>query len=128
MNSFTTKQMSDLLYDELTKLGEEVVLSNPDTESIFPCRVIGLILETINKTENATTILKTFQVPVEHWTAKKRNCMDMVVDTDIKMQKYNFIKTNTTPDIYDEITKKYRIITTYEVRYNALTNSFKSIK
>lgn len=134
MNNFTTKDMSDLLYDILSEIKDdgtnktEAVLNTPTTKSKFPCRVIDTPVESINKTENATPILKTFQVTVEHWTSKQRECMEMANKTDIELRNYNLIRTNTNPIIFDEITKKYRLITIYEVRYNSIMNSFEFIR
>ena len=54
--------------------------------------------------------------------------MEMANKTDVELRKKNFVRTNTSPSLFDEITKKYRLITTYEVRYNALTNSFEFIR
>ena len=134
MNDFTTKDMSDLLYDILSEIKDnnksktEIVLEQPTTKSKFPCRVINTPLESTIKTENAVPILKNFQVSIEHWASKQRNCMEMANKTSIELIKRNFIRTNTTPVLLDEITEKYRIIITLEVRYNALTNSFQFIK
>lgn len=134
MYEFTTKDMSDLLYDDLSTIQDiegintEVVLTTPTTESTFPCRVIDTPLESINNTNNATPIRKTFQVSIEHWDNKQRVCMEMASNTDKQLQKRNFTRTNSSPIIFDQITKKYRFITTYEVRYNALTNSFSYIR
>ena len=131
---FTTKDMSDLLYDVLSEIKDykeentEAVLQTPTTQSKFPCRVINTPLESVNKTENAIPLRKTFQVSIEHWTSKQRECMEMANRTDFELRKKNFIRTNTSPILFDEITKKYRLITTYEVRYNALTNSFNFIR
>ena len=131
---FSTKAMSDLLYDDLSVIQEnegintEAVLTTPTTESKFPCRVIENPLESINKTQNGIPILKTFQVSIEHWDNEQRFCMEMANKTDKQLQKRNFIRTNSSPIIFDQITKKYRFITTYEVRYNALTNSFSYIR
>ena len=131
---FSTKDMSDLLYDDLSVIQDnegintEAVLTTPTTESKFPCRVIENPLETINKTQNGIPILKTFQVSIEHWDNEQRLCMEMANKTDKQLQKRNFIRTNSSPIIFDQITKKYRFITTYEVRYNALTNSFSYIR
>ncbi len=131
---FSTKDMSDLLYDDLSIIQDnagintEVVLTTPTTESTFPCRVIDTPLESINNTNNATPIRKTFQVSIEHWDNKQRVCMEMADRTDKQLQKRNFTRTNSSPIIFDQITKKYRFITTYEVRYNALTNSFSYIR
>ncbi len=134
MNDFTVKDMSDLLYDVLSKIKDnekdntETVLQTPTTESIFPCRLINTPIESVMKTENAIPILKTFQVQIEHWTSKQRETMEMANKTDLELRKKNFIRTNTSPILFDEITKKYRFITTYEVRFNALTNSLNFIR
>lgn len=131
---FSTKDMSDLLYDDLSVIQDnegintEAVLTTPTTESKFPCRVIENPLESINKTQNGIPILKTFQVSIEHWDNEQRFCMEMANKTDKQLQKRNFIRTNSSPIIFDQITKKYKFITTYEVRYNALTNSFSYIR
>lgn len=131
---FSTKDMSDLLYDDLSIIQDnagintEVVLTTPTTESTFPCRVIDTPLESINNTNNATPIRKTFQVSIEHWDNEQRFCMEMADRTDKQLQKRNFTRTNSSPIIFDQITKKYRFVTTYEVRWNALTNSFSYIR
>ena len=127
---FSTQDMSDLLYDDLSTIqdneGEttEAVLTTPTTESTFPCRVIETPLESVNKTENGIPIRKTFQVSIEHWGNEQRACMEMANNTDKKLRIRNLIRTNSSPIIFDQITKKYRFVTTYEVRWNALTNSF----
>lgn len=134
IHEFSTKNMSDLLYDDLSTIQDnegtntEVVLTTPTTESTFPCRVIDTPLESINNTNNATPIRKTFQVSIEHWDNKQRVCMEMANNTDKQLQKRNFTRTNSSPIIFDQITKKYRFVTTYEVRWNALTNSFSYIR
>lgn len=134
IHEFSTKDMSDLLYDDLSIIqdneGEntEAVLTTPTTESKFPCRVINTPLESINKSINAIPIRKTFQVSIEHWDNKQRFCMEMANNTDKQLQKRNLTRTNSSPIIFDQITKKYKFITTYEVRWNALTNSFSYIR
>ena len=131
---FSTKDMSDLLYDDLSTIQDiegtntETVLTTPTTESVFPCRVIETPLENINKTQDGIPIRKTFQVSIEHWDNEQRFCMEMADRTDKQLQKRNFIRTNSSPIIFDQITKKYRFITTYEVRYNAITNAFSYIR
>ena len=134
IHEFSTQDMSDLLYDDLSTIqdneGEntEAVLTTPTTESKFPCRVIETPLENTNNSDNGIPIRKTFQVSIEHWDNKQRFCMEMAKNTDKQLQKRNFTRTNSSPIIFDQITKKYRFITTYEVRYNALTNSFSYIR
>lgn len=134
IHEFSTNDMSDLLYDDLSSIQDnkgvntEAVLTTPTTESVFPCRVIETPLESINKTNNGIPILKTFQVSVEHWDNEQRMCMKMANNTDKQLQKRNFTRTNSSPIIFDQITKKYKFITTYEVRWYALTNSFSFIR
>ena len=134
MYEFTTKDMSDLLYDDLSTIQDiegtntETVLTTPTTESVFPCRVIETPLESTNNSNNGIPVRKTFQVSIEHWDNEQRFCMEMADRTDKQLQKRNFIRTNSSPIIFDQITKKYRFITTYEVRYNAITNAFSYIR
>ena len=131
---FSTQDMSDLLYDDLSTIQDnegkntEAVLTTPTTESTFPCRVIETPLASVNKTENGIPIRKTFQVSIEHWDNEQRVCMEMANNTDKKLRTRNLIRTNSSPIIFDQITKKYRFVTTYEVRWNALTNSFSYIR
>lgn len=134
IKEFTTKDMSDLLEADLNsikdngKFNTEVTLENPTTKSKFPCRLIHNPLDSIRKSENAIPILKDFQITIEHWASKQRNCMEMASNTDKVLQKRNMLRINTQPIIYDEITKKHRLITKYEVRYNAIMNSFEFIR
>ncbi len=134
IQEFTIKDMSDLLYDDLSLIKDdnkkktECVLQTPTTESIFPCRLINTPLDSVLKSENATPILKDFQITIEHWSDNQRKCMEMASNTDKVLQKRNMLRTNTQPIMYDEITKKYRLITSYEVRWNGITNSFNFIK
>lgn len=122
------REFSDVVVQVLEVLGDEVVLQNPTTNSVFPCRVIQTPLERIDKSYDRQPIYSTFQILVEHWATKNRDAMYMVSLTDQELYKLNFIKTNTSNVIFDEITKKYRLISTYEVRYNYLTNSFSCTK
>ena len=131
---FTTRDMSDLLEADLNSIKDngksntELTLENPTTKSKFPCRLIHTPLDSIRKSENAIPILKDFQITIEHWASKQRNCMVMASNTDEVLRKRNILRTNTQPIIYDEITKKHRLITKYEVRWSALTNSFNFIR
>lgn len=134
INEFTTQELSDLLYDDLSEIEDEdgtqteVILTQPNTDSVYPCRIIDTPLESINKSDNATPVFKTFQVSIEHWAEKQRDCMDMANNTDLKMRKRNFTRTSSSPVMYDDIVKKYKFITTYEVKYNGLYNSFVYIR
>lgn len=118
-----TKEFSDLIYDKLVELKDEVVLTNPSKESFFPCREMNTPLKSIRK----SNVFATFQISIKHWHEKEREAMTMTDKTDEKLLEYNLVRTNTSPCIYDPILQKYAITTTYEVRYNALTNAFQRI-
>ena len=124
MNELTIKELSDLIYDKLEDIGDELILDNPNTESKFPCRTIHTPLEVVLQTLNAIPIKKRFQVTISHWNDKQRECMEMASITDANLRKYNFTRTNTTAIIRDDIVQKYRLDTSYEVVYNALNHSF----
>lgn len=119
-----TKEFSDLIYDKLAELVDEVILINPNTTSKFPCREMQTPLKSINRTK----AMCTFQISIKHWNNKQRNAMEMTDKTDEKLLEYNLVRTGTSPCIFDEILQKYGITTTYEVRYNALTNAFQRIR
>ncbi len=128
MIELTTRQLSDLISDKLEELEEETSLENPTTESKFPCRTINTPLERILKTRNAIPIAKQFQITISCWNKTQRATMEMATKTDEKLREYNLIRTSTSPITFDRIIQKYRIITTYEVRWNGLTNSFEVIR
>ena len=131
MKEFTIKDMSDLLYDDLSQIKDdnindtEAVLTMPTTESKFPCRLIHTPLDNVIKSKNAIPILKSFQITIEHWSDSQRKCMEMINNTDKILQKRNMLKTNTQPIQYDKITKKYKLKTKSEVKHNGLTKSFR---
>ncbi len=134
MNNFTIKDMTDLLYNILSKIKDnqenetKVVLQTPTTDNIFPIRVINTPIESVIKTQNAIPILKNFQITIEHWAIEQTETMEMSSKTDIELMKKNIIRTNTSQITFDEIIKKYKLTTTYEVRWEGLTNSFICIK
>lgn len=124
INNFTTEQLTKMIYKKLEPLKYKIVLSNPTTESKFPAIVLNTPLESTLKRYNQEVLEKRFQISIECWANKKYKVMQMMEEVSQILIKYNFLKTNTTSDIFDEITQKYRMIMTYEVKYNGLTNSF----
>lgn len=119
-----TKEFSDLIYDKLLEIGDEVVLTNPSKESVFPCREMQTPLKSIKR----TGAYATFQISIKHWNVKSRAAMEMSDKTDTKLLEYNLVRTSASPSIYDSVLQKYAITTTYEVRYNALINAFEMIR
>lgn len=123
ISNFTTEQLTKLIYKILESLKYEVSLSNPTTESKFPLVLINTPLESTINRYNKKVLHKRFQVSIECWADGKYEMLQMMEEVSQIMIKYNFKKTNTTPDIYDDITKEYRMIMTFEVKYDGLTNS-----
>ncbi len=129
VKNITEKDISDLIYDKLSELGQEVVLNTPTSESIYPCRVIQTPLMSIKSREDTIPLFKRIQVTIENWTDTQHGCMDMINITDEKLKELNMLRINPSGIIlFDEITKKYKMIGTYEVNYNALYDAFFCIK
>lgn len=129
MEELTIKQFSDLTYNKLSELEEEVSLSDPTIGSTFPCRIISTPIEVVQKTDRkGVNLLKQFQISISHFGISSNECMEMVSQTDNKLSEYKFVKTNTLQIKYDKETEKYNLVTTYEVCWNALVKSFMSVK
>lgn len=128
MNDISERKFSDIVYEKLEELNYEQTLSNPTTESNFPCIELHTPLKSILKTQNAVSIFSMFQISITCWNTKPRVTMDMVQEVEDKLKELNFIRTNISSAIYDAILQKYGITITFEVRYNSLTNSFHVIK
>lgn len=134
ISEFSAKELSDLIYTILSEIQDDgthatdVVLQTPTTSSKFPCRVINVPLEAVTKTDNAIPVTKSFQVTIENWANLQREAMAMGNNTDNALRGINLIRTNTTQVIFDEVTKKYRLIANYEVTYYGVNNSFEVIR
>ena len=128
MKDLSVLEFSDLTYEKLESLKYKQILTNPTTTSKFPCLELHTPLKSVNKTENAFPIFSTFQISITCWNEKQRQAMKMADEVDKKLQEFNFIRTSTSPAIYDSILQKYGITITFEVRYNSIMNSFDFIK
>ena len=129
MKDLSELELSDLVYEKLENLYKnKPILSNPNTESKFPIIELHTPLKSVNKTENAFPILSTFQISITCWNEKQRQAMKMTDEVSTKLQKLNFIRTNTNPAVYDPILQKYGIKVTFEVRYNSIATSFNFIR
>ena len=134
ISEFSAKELSDLIYTMLSEIKDDgtnktdVVLQTPTTSSKFPCRVINVPLEQVTKTDNAIPITKRFQVTIEHWGKLQREIMEMGNRTDSVLRGINLIRTTTMQVMFDEVTKKYRLIATYELTYYGVNNSFEVIR
>lgn len=129
MRDLSIEYFSDLVYEKLERLYKnKPILSNPDTESKFPVLELHTPLKSVNKTESGFPILSTFQISVTCWNKKQRQAMQMTSEVETILQQINFLRTNTSPAIYDSILQKYGITITFEVRYNAIMDSFELIR
>lgn len=118
------KAFLEIVKSKLAEFNEEVILIDPNKESQFPCRQIGTPLKSVEK----ANAFDTFQISIQHWHENQGFAMKMADETDLKLLGCNLIRIRTNPCIYDETLQKYQLTSTYEVRYNALTNAFQKIK
>lgn len=129
MTEFSKKTFTQMVYTKLASIsGLTVVLSQPTDESIFPCALINNPLTSISRSENGVPVEIRIQVSIEYWNATKYGCMDLSDSGDIKLRDMNLIRTNTTLDTYDEITRKYRYGANYEVIYDSIHDALITIK
>ena len=124
MKDLSIRDFSDLVYEKLESLKYKQILTNPTTESKFPCLELHTPLKSVILTEDGFPIKSTFQISVTCWNEKQRQAMLMTDEVSSKLQEFNFIRTNTSPAVYDQILQKYGITITFEVRYNSITASF----
>ncbi len=128
MKDLSELEFSDLVYEKLELLKYKQILTNPTTTSKFPCLELHTPLKSVNKTEKSFPLFSTFQISITCWNEKQRQAMKMVDEVDKELQKLNFIRTNTSPAVYDTILQKYGITITFEVSYNSITTSFNFIR
>ena len=128
MKDLSELEFSDLVYENLELLKYKQILTNPTTTSKFPCLELHTPLKSVNKTEKSFPLFSTFQISITCWNEKQRQAMKMVDEVDKELQKLNFIRTNTSPAVYDTILQKYGITITFEVSYNSITTSFNFIR
>lgn len=124
MKDLSIRDFSDLVYEKLESLKYKQILTNPTTESKFPCLELHTPLKSVILTEDGFPLKSTFQISITCWNEKQRQAMLMTDEVSSKLQEFNFIRINTSPAIYDSILQKYGITITFEVRYNSITASF----
>lgn len=118
------KEFSNLIYNKLEELEEEIINVSPVKTSIFPCREINAPIKSVKKSQP----VDTFQISIKHWNDQLEQAMEMSDRTDEKLSDYNLIRITTEPYVYNENIEKYGITVVYEVNYNRLTNTFQIIK
>ena len=128
MKDLSELEFSDLVYEKLELLKYKQILTNPTTTSKFPCLELHTPLKSVNNTEKSFPLFSTFQISITCWNEKQRQAMKMADEVDKELQELNFIRTNTSPTVYDTILQKYGITITFEVSYNSITTSFNFIR
>ena len=123
------EKFTQLIVRKINELGNrEIVLQNPTDKSIFPCTVVRTPLENQRINEEVTPVYTRYSISIEEWTKSQYDCMKQSYETAVKLREYNLKKVGNDQIIFDEITKKHRLISNYEVNYNGLTNSFERIR
>ena len=128
MNELKVKDFYDMTIHILEKITSEVVGENPNGKSVFPCIVVQAPMKYDEVNGENLPILVRFSIIAEAWTKKKSSSIALADDIDTKLRGYNFTRTGTPIDLYDENTKCHRYGGSYEVFYNALTNSLEKVK
>ncbi|MCI9434777.1 MAG: hypothetical protein HFI86_05875 [Bacilli bacterium] len=128
MKELKVSEFYDMVISILESILKEVVSENPDGKAIFPCIVVQAPMRLDEKTGEYVPILSRFSITIEAWTKRKSSSIELADEIDSKLRGYNFTRTGTPIDLYDENTKCHRYGGSYEVFYNALTNSLEKVK
>ena len=133
MNELKVSDFYDMVIAILEEILKEVVKENPDGKAIFPCIVVQAPMRLDEKNgENEKgrniPILSRFSITCEAWTKRKSSSIELADEIDSKLRGYNFTRIGTPIDLYDENTKCHRYGGSYEVFYNAITNSLEKVK
>lgn len=128
MKEFKVSEFYDMVIGILETILKEVVRENPDGKAIFPCIVAQAPMRLDEKNGEDVPILSRFSITIEAWTKRKSSSIELADEIDSKLRGYNFTRTGTPIDLYDENTKCHRYGGSYEVFYNALNNSLEKVK
>lgn len=128
MKEFKVREFYSLVIKILEGIIPEIVMENPDGKSVFPCIVVQAPMRLDEVNGEDIPILSRFSITCEAWTKKKSSSIELADEIDSKLRGYNFTRTGTPIDLYDENTKCHRYGGSYEVFYNALTNSLEKVK
>lgn len=128
MKEFKVSEFYNMVIEILETILKEVVRENPDGKAIFPCIVAQAPMRLDEKNGEDVPILSRFSITIEAWTKRKSSSIELADEIDSKLRGYNFTRTGTPIDLYDENTKCHRYGGSYEVFYNALNNSLEKVK
>lgn len=129
INKFTEKEFYNMVYKLLEPLKYNITLAYPNIEvNTFPLIELHNPLKNIIRSDNGFPLLCSFQMTITIWSDKTRECMNLIDIIEEELIKKNIQRTNISNSLYDSVLQKYSITTTYETKYNALTNAFQIIK
>lgn len=128
MKELKVSEFYDMVIIILETILKEVVTENPDGKAIFPCIVAQAPMRLDEVNGEDIPILSRFSITCEAWTKRKSSSIKLADEIDSKLRGYNFTRTGTPIDLYDENTKCHRYGGSYEVFYNALNNSLEKVK
>ncbi|HEX3018614.1 MAG TPA: hypothetical protein VHP31_12290 [Caproicibacter sp.] len=126
-NELNLKYFTQLFVDKVAEVPEigtnGALLSNPDTTAHFPACVIQPPISKPSKSaiDGAAYDLS---ITVEVWAGSLYTALGIFDEIIVKLRDYNLMLTTNTPQQYDAITKKWRYGGYFEVRWNAIDNSF----
>ncbi len=128
MTELKVKDFYDLVISILEEIIHEVVMENPDGNAVFPCIVVQAPMRLDEVSGENVPVLSRFSITCEAWTKKKSSSIGLADEIDSKLRGYNFTRIGTPIDLYDENTGCHRYGGSYEVFFNALTNTLEKIK
>ena len=99
---------------------ESVMLENPSTRAVFPCCTLSVPLARPLYMGSAYDI----SITVEVWADKQLDAVRLFEQLRTELEKLNLRQTGNVPSQQDDITEKWRFGGYFEVRWNAIDNTF----
>lgn len=128
MKELKVSEFYDMVITILETVTKEVVRENPNGKATFPCIVVQAPMRFDEKNGEDVPILSRFSITCEVWTKRKSSSIELADEIDSKLRGYNFTRTGTPIDLYDENTQCHRYGGSYEVFFNAITNSLERVR
>ena len=124
LHELNTELITQIFVDKVAEIPEigtnGALLSNPGTAAKFP---VCVIRPPISKLKNGGAAFD-LSVTIEVWAEGQYPALSIFDKVRIKLKDYNLKLANSTPLFFDAATKKWRYGGYFEVRWNAIDNSF----
>lgn len=118
-----TEFLTRLIVDKAAEVPEigphGAVITNPSSKAKFPACVIQPPLA---RPRGSAAYDLSFTI--EAWASDQYSALRTLDQVRVKLEECNLVLTNNTPLFYDAATAKWRYGGYFEVRWNAITNSF----